>query len=58
VTRDQVVAVTMLKWVRRMVDSYHGPREFDAFQQFMREALDEKNFKADQILADAAAEIL
>jgi len=58
VTRDQLVAVTLLKWMRHLVEAYRGPEDFGRFKQYLAEILNEKNFKADAILADAATEIL
>jgi hypothetical protein len=58
VTRDQVVAVAMLKWFKQAVDSYDGPLDFANFRAYMVRVVDAKNFKADEILADAGAEIL
>jgi len=58
VTRDQVVAVTMLKWFKQAVESYKGPLDFEKFKAYLIGALNEKNFKADEILADAGDEIL
>jgi len=56
VTRDQVIAVTMIKWFRHVVEAYSGPLE--GFRAYLCSVLNEKNFKADAILAEAATEIL
>jgi len=58
VTRDSIIAITMLKWIRDLVDSYQGPSDFETFRAYLCAVLNEKNFKADAILAEAATEIL
>lgn len=57
VTRDQIIAVLLLKWFRRVVDNYAGPDDLAHFREYIHRYLDEKNFKADRILAEAAEEL-
>lgn len=58
VTRDQIIAITLLKWVRSIIDAYKGPENFKDFKTYLNRILNEKNFKADAILAEAATELL
>ena len=58
VTRDNIIAITMLKWIRRLVEGYRGPPDFEKFKAYLCDVLNEKNLKADGILAEAATEIL
>ena len=54
VTSDQLVAGAMVKYVRRLVEEYKGPKNFEAFKTYLLKTLQEKNGRLDEVLADAA----
>lgn len=53
VGRDQIIALSMVKWFRILVEDYEG----GDLKGYLMKFLDEKSVRADVILAEVAKEI-
>jgi len=58
VSRHEVVAAAAVKKFRDMILTYNGPKTYEKLREYLLRKLDEKNLKADQLLAQILDEII
>jgi len=58
VSRHEVVAAASVKKFRDMILTYNGPKTYEKLREHLLRKLDEKNLKADQLLAQILDDII
>jgi hypothetical protein len=51
-SRDRLVAAAVVKWLQKAIESYRGPREYEAFRKYLEDLLREKLRRADLLLVE------